>query len=59
MSDGRVEQLGTPFEIYNRPKTRFVASFVGTLNVLQAQVVDAAPEGRCGSVDRMPASAGN
>ena len=41
MSEGRIEQLGTPFEIYNRPKTRFVASFVGTLNVLQAQVIDA------------------
>ena len=42
MSEGRIEQLGTPFEIYNQPKTRFVASFVGTLNVLQAQVIDAA-----------------
>ncbi len=41
MSEGRVEQLGTPFEIYNSPKTRFVASFIGTLNLLKAQVVDA------------------
>ncbi len=41
MSEGRIEQLGTPFEIYNRPKTRFVASFVGTLNILKVQVVDA------------------
>ena len=41
MSEGRVEQLGTPFEIYNRPKTRFVASFIGTLNILDVQVIDA------------------
>jgi putative spermidine/putrescine transport system ATP-binding protein len=42
MSDGRMEQVGTPFEIYNFPATAFVASFVGTLNVLQATVVDPA-----------------
>jgi len=42
MSDGRIEQIGTPFEIYNFPTTAFVASFVGTLNVLAASVVDAA-----------------
>ena len=35
MNEGRVEQIGTPFEIYNYPRTRFVASFVGTLNILQ------------------------
>jgi len=42
MSEGRVEQLGTPFEIYNFPKTAFVASFVGTLNILRGHVVDPA-----------------
>jgi putative spermidine/putrescine transport system ATP-binding protein len=42
MSDGRVEQVGTPFEIYNNPRTRFVASFVGTLNILKARVLDPA-----------------
>ena len=41
MNEGRIEQLGTPFEIYNRPKTRFVASFIGTLNILTVEVVDA------------------
>jgi putative spermidine/putrescine transport system ATP-binding protein len=41
MNEGRIEQLGTPFEIYNRPTTRFVASFVGTLNVLAGVVTDA------------------
>lgn len=42
MNEGRIEQVGTPFEIYNRPRTRFVASFVGTLNLLEGKVVDAA-----------------
>ena len=41
MSEGRIEQVGTPFEIYNFPATPFVASFVGTLNVLPASIVDA------------------
>ena len=40
MSQGRMEQVGTPFEIYNFPATAFVASFVGTLNQLRATVVD-------------------
>src|SRR3989449_8580844 len=42
MSEGRVEQIGTPFEIYNFPRTSFVASFVGTLNVLRGRVADPA-----------------
>ena len=41
MSEGRMEQVGTPFEIYNFPSTAFVASFVGTLNVLDGTIVDA------------------
>jgi putative spermidine/putrescine transport system ATP-binding protein len=40
MSKGRIEQIGTPLEIYNTPKTAFVASFVGTLNLLEVTVVD-------------------
>ena len=42
MHEGRADQIGTPFEVYNRPATRFVASFVGTLSMLKAQVADAA-----------------
>ncbi|MDR7379149.1 putative spermidine/putrescine transport system ATP-binding protein [Rhodoferax ferrireducens] len=42
LSEGRVEQIGTPSEVYNFPRTRFVASFVGTLNLLSGVVVDAA-----------------
>ncbi len=42
MNQGKIEQVGTPFEIYNFPQTHFVASFVGTLNILPAKVVDPA-----------------
>jgi ABC-type sugar transport system ATPase subunit len=39
MSRGRLEQYGTPYEIYNRPATRFVASFVGKprMNLLESR----------------------
>jgi putative spermidine/putrescine transport system ATP-binding protein len=40
MSEGRIEQIGAPADIYNTPATPFVASFVGTLNLLAAQVID-------------------
>ena len=40
MNEGAIEQVGTPSDIYNRPKTRFVASFVGTLNMLEGVVAD-------------------
>ena len=36
MNAGQADQVGTPFEIYNRPATKFVAAFVGTLNQLNA-----------------------
>jgi putative spermidine/putrescine transport system ATP-binding protein len=34
MNGGVAEQVGTPFQVYNRPATRFVAGFVGTLNTV-------------------------
>jgi putative spermidine/putrescine transport system ATP-binding protein len=40
MYDGNVEQVGTPFDIYNFPRTPFVANFVGSLNTANAEVVD-------------------
>jgi putative spermidine/putrescine transport system ATP-binding protein len=45
MSQGHIEQIGTPFEIYNFPATAFVASFVGTLNAIDGKIVDG-PSGR-------------
>ena len=41
MSEGRIEQVATPADIYNFPATQFVASFVGTLNLLSARVIEA------------------
>src|SRR5207302_5434335 len=34
-SDGRIEQVGTPGDIYERPANEFVASFVGTSNIIE------------------------
>ncbi len=42
MNAGEMEQVGTPFEIYNFPKTRFVANFVGSLNTADAEIIDPA-----------------
>ncbi len=49
MNAGKVEQFGTPFEVYNKPASRFVATFVGTLNTLAATVAD--PAARTVSID--------
>src|SRR4026209_856945 len=35
---GHIEQIGTPFEIYNQPATEYVATFLGAANVLEATV---------------------
>jgi putative spermidine/putrescine transport system ATP-binding protein len=42
MYGGVIEQMGTPAEMYTAPKTPFVAEFIGTMNRLEAQVVDGA-----------------
>jgi putative spermidine/putrescine transport system ATP-binding protein len=39
MSQGKIEQVGTPTEIYNEPVTEFVAQFVGHINLLPVEVV--------------------
>jgi ABC-type Fe3+/spermidine/putrescine transport system ATPase subunit len=38
MNAGRIEQLGTPEELYERPATRFVADFIGSTNLLRGVV---------------------
>ncbi|MBQ9330357.1 MAG: ABC transporter ATP-binding protein [Oscillibacter sp.] len=38
MRSGRIEQIGSPWEIYFRPANRFVADFVGTVNFLESTV---------------------
>jgi multiple sugar transport system ATP-binding protein len=61
MSRGRIEQVGTPLEIYNRPSTRFVAGFFGTptMNFLEGtlEASGSARVFRAGSLDH-PLSAG-
>jgi putative spermidine/putrescine transport system ATP-binding protein len=37
-SEGKIAQIGTPSEIYEKPRTRFVADFVGSSNVLSAEM---------------------
>jgi iron(III) transport system ATP-binding protein len=48
MDEGRIVQIGTPREIYERPRNRFVADFVGATNFLDATVLAAdSGGGRC------------
>src|SRR5262249_14147713 len=39
MNVGVIEQIGTPEEIYNRPRSRFVADFVGSANLIKGRLV--------------------
>jgi iron(III) transport system ATP-binding protein len=41
MNHGRIEQAGPPEEIYNRPRSAFVAGFLGGANILKGRAVDA------------------
>ncbi len=45
MRNGRIEQIGTPTDIYERPATRFVAGFIGAINMLPAKVEALVPGG--------------
>lgn len=40
MNGGRIEQVSTPRELYRRPRTRFVAEFVGSMNVVAGRLAD-------------------
>ncbi|MEU0135492.1 ABC transporter ATP-binding protein [Streptomyces sp. NPDC006296] len=66
MNGGRVEQLGAPADLYENPRTTFVANFLGTSNLIEGQIVSAGadvvvaagggrlalPGGRCSSPAR-------
>ena len=41
MNAGRIEQAGTPEEIYDRPRSEFVARFIGSSNVVKGKALDA------------------
>jgi iron(III) transport system ATP-binding protein len=45
MNEGVIMQVGSPREIYERPRSRFVADFIGRTNLLEAKVLEAAGEG--------------
>ena len=42
MNHGSIEQVGTPGEVYEYPTNRFIADFVGTINLLEATVIESA-----------------
>ncbi|MGH8229834.1 MAG: ABC transporter ATP-binding protein [Steroidobacteraceae bacterium] len=44
MDRGRIVQVGTAAEIYERPATRFVADFIGAANLLDCEVIGAGPQ---------------
>ena len=57
LSQGRIEQIGTPSEIYERPATAFVADFIGSSNLLPARIVGAGQRRRHRGRDRARAHA--
>lgn len=67
LRDGRIEQVGTPAEMYDRPRTRFIADFIGHTNLLEARLersgtvslpaIDASYPGGSDSADRAVCSA--
>jgi len=54
MSQGKVEQVGFPEDIYERPATRFVAGFIGTSNIIEARVT-----GRAGDLLQVESAPGD
>src|SRR6056297_276678 len=62
MQDGHIEQVGTPNELYERPRTRFAAGFLGKSNfldepdgtyALRPEKIDIAPAGKIGGTARL------
>jgi ABC-type sugar transport system ATPase subunit len=56
MSEGRVEQVGPPLEVYRRPETLFVATFVGSpaMNLLPADLLPGLAKGSAGTLGIRP-----
>ncbi|MDX2732161.1 ABC transporter ATP-binding protein [Streptomyces sp. PA03-2a] len=58
MNAGRVEQLGAPADLYENPKTTFVANFLGTSNLIEGEITESGTDivvGVGGSTLRLPA----
>ena len=47
MREGRIEQVGTPRELYDHPGNRFVAEFLGETNLIPAMVVESQADRAC------------
>src|SRR5580658_5175136 len=47
MNQGRIAQIGTPSDIYESPATRFVADFIGSVNMFEGQVYENGADGLC------------
>ena len=58
MSDGMIQQIGTPEEIYNEPKNAFVADFIGESNIFEGKMAASMTVSFCGAefpcVDNVP-----
>jgi ABC-type Fe3+/spermidine/putrescine transport system ATPase subunit len=52
INKGHIEQIGTPYEIYNQPATEYVATFLGAANILEAVVREGFVETEC---EKIPA----
>ena len=50
VNKGHIEQIGTPYEIYNHPATEYVATFLGAANILEAVVQDGLVETECAKI---------
>ena len=44
MNEGRIEQVGSPADLYDRPNTKFVADFLGDTNFIAGKLIDVANE---------------
>ncbi|WP_404811442.1 ABC transporter ATP-binding protein [Gemmobacter serpentinus] len=58
MSNGKIQQIGTPRDIYTRPVNRFVASFIGETNFLPATLVPGGARLATGDVVELPGAEG-
>jgi spermidine/putrescine transport system ATP-binding protein len=47
MNEGRIEQVGSPREVYEEPASAYVADFLGVSNMLDAQAIGTDSDGRC------------
>lgn len=50
MSDGRIEQVGTPVDVYRNPQNAFVARFIGTMNELSGRSLGRGSVDLCGEI---------